>query len=445
MSDEEAGVSHGKTSDPSILKEYLDTNGKMSLFYLVACVTGIFLLLLFCVIVMLIKNRRKHRSPSDFFLTEPHEGRSSCKSAPMSRKTSPVREKRKSCPDTYGAVDEAIARSSTFDSLPNMEMEWVQPSPEGEKSKSMTALQYQASFLGAHPQVSLTRSESENLVAETSSPSDHGRILFTVLFDVTTNTLLVTLIKVKELQGRNSNENYRDPFVKMFLLPDENICHTSKTVKKTLNPVFNETFNFEVNYGDIKNRSLRFSVYDVDRRRLRHTLGHAIVPLQDVNISSSGVISKDLELEINYGSSVGDLNIALSYLPHTERLKIVILRARNIRPKPDPDTGFHVRLLLYYGNKLVKNKRTLTQMALPEVNFNESFAFSTTNKSIENFNFVVTLVKTNRQAISNDVDLGHVTLGSFMYARGAGLIHWQEMLAKTRNVVTKWHQLSVPV
>jgi hypothetical protein len=108
-------------------------------------------------------------------------------------------------------------------------------------------------------------------------------------------------------------------------------------------------------------------------------------------------------------------------------------------------SGFYVRLLVYYGNKLVKNKHTLTQMALPEVNFNESFAFSTTNKSIENFNFVVTLVKTKRQAIGSDVELGSVTLGSFMYARGAGLIHWQEMLAKTRNVVTKWHQLSVPV
>jgi Ca2+-dependent lipid-binding protein len=42
------------------------------------------------------------------------------------------------------------------------------------------------------------------------------------------------------------DENYRDPFVKVFLLPDENICHSTKTVKKTLNPSFNETFSFEV-------------------------------------------------------------------------------------------------------------------------------------------------------------------------------------------------------
>lgn len=108
-------------------------------------------------------------------------------------------------------------------------------------------------------------------------------------------------------------------------------------------------------------------------------------------------------------------------------------------------SGFYVRILLYYGNKLVKTKQTLTQLALPEVNFNESFAFSTSNKNIENFSFIVTLVKTDRHALSNDVELGHVTLGSFMYARGAGLIHWQEMLAKTRNVIAKWHPLNLPV
>ncbi|XP_060561003.1 synaptotagmin-1-like, partial [Ruditapes philippinarum] len=414
MSGEVTG-DHGNKTDSGIIKTFLDTDGKMSLFYLVACVTGIFFLLLLCVVVMLIKNRHKNRTPSSLFLAEMHNGRSTCKSAPLSRIQSPVREKRKSCPNAYGSVDEAIVRSSTFDNLPNMETEWVQPSPEGDKSKSLTALQYQANFLGTHAQVPFTRTESENVLPGSTytDPSEHGRIWFTVLYDATSSILLVTIIKVKELQGRNMDENYRDPFVKVFLLPDENICHSTKTVKKTLNPSFNETFSFEVNQEDIGQRSLRFSVYDVDRRRLRHTLGHVVVPLQDLNMDSSDIICKDLEQEIHYGSSLGDLNIALTYLPHTERLKIVILRAKNIRPKPDPDTGFYVRLLVYYGQQVSEKQAYTYQMALRKSTSMKSFAFSTTNKSIENFNFVVTLVKTKRQAIGSDVELGSVTLGSF--------------------------------
>ena len=103
-----------------------------------------------------------------------------------------------------------------------------------------------------------------------------------------------------------------------------------------------------------------------------------------------------------------------------------------------------MRLKFSYGSKHIKTKQTHTQDVGREINFNESFAFSTSNKSIDNFNFTVTLMQTLRNSLSNDVEIGHVTLGSFMHARGEGLLHWQEMLSKTRSVVMKWHQLSMP-
>lgn len=53
-------------------------------------------------------------------------------------------------------------------------------------------------------------------------------------------------------------------------------------------------------------------------------------------------------------------------------------------------------------------------------------------------------MQTLRSTLSHDIEIGHVTLGSFMYARGEGLLHWQEMQSKTKSVVMKWHQLSLP-
>ena len=85
-----------------------------------------------------------------------------------------------------------------------------------------------------------------------------------------------------------------DPYVKVYLLPDRKrkqvrtkrhvVCQPeagslmtrepvfipfslqeTKVHRKTLNPIFNETFKFEVPYGDVMGKTLVFAVYDYDR------------------------------------------------------------------------------------------------------------------------------------------------------------------------------------
>lgn len=51
------------------------------------------------------------------------------------------------------------------------------------------------------------------------------------------------------VSGRNKANYTRDPFVKLFLLPDERTCRISKMKKKTLSPIFNETFDFQVSFS----------------------------------------------------------------------------------------------------------------------------------------------------------------------------------------------------
>jgi len=46
---------------------------------------------------------------------------------------------------------------------------------------------------------------------------------------------------------------------------------------------------------DVDHRTLRFSVYDVDKRRMRHALGHALVPLRELDKAKNGTLWKDLE------------------------------------------------------------------------------------------------------------------------------------------------------
>ena len=46
---------------------------------------------------------------------------------------------------------------------------------------------------------------------------------------------------------------------------------------------------------DVKNRVLRFSVYDVDKRKVRHSLGHVMVPLRDADLGHVDTYWSDLE------------------------------------------------------------------------------------------------------------------------------------------------------
>lgn len=53
-----------------------------------------------------------------------------------------------------------------------------------------------------------------------------------------------------------------DPYVKVYLLPDKKKKFETKVHRKTLNPIFNETFNFKGNFFEVimvsKNNSKKY-------------------------------------------------------------------------------------------------------------------------------------------------------------------------------------------
>ena len=53
--------------------------------------------------------------------------------------------------------------------------------------------------------------------------------------------------------------------MQVYLLPDKKKKFETKVHRKTLNPVFNETFSFKVPYAEITTKTLVFAVYDFDR------------------------------------------------------------------------------------------------------------------------------------------------------------------------------------
>lgn len=67
-------------------------------------------------------------------------------------------------------------------------------------------------------------------------------------YDFNSNSLAVTVNQAEELPALDMGGT-SDPYVKVYLLPDKKKKFETKVHRKTLNPVFSETFTFKVLLG----------------------------------------------------------------------------------------------------------------------------------------------------------------------------------------------------
>lgn len=103
-----------------------------------------------------------------------------------------------------------------------------------------------------------------------------GRLSFALRYAYSTEQLVVRILRALDLPAKDAN-GFSDPYVKMYLLPDRKKKFQTKVHRKTLNPIFNETFNFNVPFAELPSRKLHFSVYDFDRFSRHDLIGQVVL------------------------------------------------------------------------------------------------------------------------------------------------------------------------
>uniref|UniRef100_A0A9J7YQK9 Synaptotagmin-like protein 1 n=1 Tax=Cyprinus carpio carpio TaxID=630221 RepID=A0A9J7YQK9_CYPCA len=106
-----------------------------------------------------------------------------------------------------------------------------------------------------------------------------GQIRFSLQYDVKKEELHVHIIRCQELAPARKNRS--DPYVKVYLLPDNTSRSEKKTAvkRKTLNPVYDETMKYKVGRLDLQARVLSMSVWHMERMRRNLFLGEVEVRL----------------------------------------------------------------------------------------------------------------------------------------------------------------------
>lgn len=323
---------------------------------------------------------------------------------------------------------------------------------DGKKGKGIVDLK-SVQLLGSaykekvQPDMEELTENAEDIAEEGESKQSEqklGKLQYKLEYDFNSNSLSVTVIQAEDLPALDMGGT-SDPYVKVYLLPDKKKKFETKVHRKTLSPVFNETFTFKsVPYADAMNKTLVFAIFDFDRFSKHDQIGEVKVPLCQVDLAQTIEEWKELqsvEGEGGQDNKLGDICFSLRYVPTAGKLTVVILEAKNLKKMDvgglsDP----YVKIAIMQNGKRLKKKKTSIKKCTLNPYYNESFSFEVPFEQIQKVQLVVTVVDYDR--IGTSEPIGKVVLG--YNASGTELRHWSDMLASPRRPIAQWHTLKDP-
>uniref|UniRef100_A0A3Q3W551 C2 domain-containing protein n=1 Tax=Mola mola TaxID=94237 RepID=A0A3Q3W551_MOLML len=307
------------------------------------------------------------------------------------------------------------------------------------------------------------RRDSNDAVREEALDSDDddtylGTLEFSLLFDQENNCLHCTIHKAKGLKAMDSN-GLADPYVKLHLLPGASKANKlrTKTLKNTLNPVWNETLVYHgITAADMTTKTLRLCVCDMDRLGRNEFIGEVRVALKKLKEGESKRYNMGLERiaqvrnketnnqTVEQGALVaeeerGRILVSLCYNTEKSCLLVGIIRCAHLAAMDS--NGYSdpfVKIILQPDmGKKSKYKTSVKKKTLnPE--FNEEFSYDVSLDQLAKKTLEISVWDYDL-GMSNDF-IGGVELG--INASGQRLKHWFECLKNKGKKVECWHTLT---
>uniref|UniRef100_A0A8K9XL50 C2 domain-containing protein n=1 Tax=Oncorhynchus mykiss TaxID=8022 RepID=A0A8K9XL50_ONCMY len=266
-----------------------------------------------------------------------------------------------------------------------------------------------------------------------------GKLSFSLLYDYEEQALVVTILKALELPAKDFTGT-SDPYVKIYLLPERQKKFQTRVHRKTLNPTFDEAFCFPVEYDQLCNRKLHFSVYDFDRFTSHDMIGEVVVDnlFELSDLSREAVVWKDIHAATTESVDLGEIMYSLCYLPTAGRMTLTVIKCRNLKAmditgSSDP----YVKVSLLCDGRRLKKRKTTTKKSTLNPVYNEAIIFDIPPENVEQVSLSIMVMDYDR--VGHNEVIGVCRTGPD--AEGLGRYHWNEMLAYPRKPITHWHAL----
>jgi len=131
---------------------------------------------------------------------------------------------------------------------------------------------------------SQSSSSDDEQKKKAAPPAGPPSIRYQVLYDRNYQSLRVTVIQCKDLKKGGLLEGKVDPFVQVYLLPGSYKQEKTKTVKSNSNPLFNETFVYQIPVVDVTRRTVVLQVWDDDKFSKDDPVGEVQIPLWEMDL-----------------------------------------------------------------------------------------------------------------------------------------------------------------
>lgn len=281
-----------------------------------------------------------------------------------------------------------------------------------------------------------------------TEPGQLGQLSFKLRYRQDKSTLVVTVVKCKNLPAKDPGLGSCDPYVKLQLLPDKQHKVKTRVLRKARDPQYDEDFTFYgINANQLQSITLHFVVLSFDRYSRDDIIGEVFCALGSVDLSNKDnhqqMITKNIlprSLKIR-SQGRGEILVSLCWQPAANRLTVVILKARNL-PKMDV-TGLadpYVKMYLLVGGQRVAKKKTHVKKRTLNPVFNESFVLEVPAgaEGLESVSLEFLLLDWDR-VTKNEV-IGRLELGGSR-CTGSALHHWNEVCNSPRRQIAEWHKL----
>ncbi|XP_036431752.1 synaptotagmin VIII isoform X2 [Colossoma macropomum] len=265
-----------------------------------------------------------------------------------------------------------------------------------------------------------------------------GKLLYSLEYNTARSEMTVGIKEAAELKAMDHGGT-SDPYVKVYILPYKSKTFETKVFRKTLNPVFNEHFKYQMSQKELSESTLVMQVYDFNRFSKHDVIGELRLELSAVDWNHVIEEWKDLsEPSKNEQEHLGEICFSLRYVPTASKLTVVILEAKNLKEmdhggSSDP----YVKVQLILDKKKWKKRKTTVKKQTLNPYFNESFTFEVSFEQIQKVQLVISVW--DHDKMSRNDAIGKIFLGCD--ATGNQLRHWADMLSNPRRPMAQWHTL----